>query len=528
MPLGHKSIHGLPLGEIGKPKMMDIKPVEGWTERFFARYRVSSSNLVLWLDQGDQQAGTDTDTWDDLSGREISGQDNDMVQDTASYQPTVTGAFPGYRDFDGNDNFMQQEEADDESGATFWPTNAGAAFNAGNARFRVAGVDLSTFASATNDYMLVVHDSADKTAFGYIDVADVAEALGAEINTQLNATSPSNETDATTGFTNVGFNIFASDTKGDEPVGSHSLHITAGDAGDRCYTSFTTVIGKLYFLDMYYITTNGDVDTRIQLRVGVAENGQENLAAIQLFATSWTQIQRYFVASATTTYVTFPEAANANNIDAYIDTLSLKEVTKVGTDGVLIMSTKGGSTQSWALQESGIDLNDIDSFEVLKTDFQITTALSVFMWIKPDDGQPGGERMWLSKWRTTDKFRSFACVAYDTGDIRMYLSDDGISITKEETNVAFFANGQETWHHIGVVYNGTTVVIYGDGVALASTTTGGIPASLHDTPEKLTIGALSTPDSYFAGLIGPTHLFERALTADEVLRLYQADYARFI
>jgi len=48
----------------------------------------------------------------------------------------------------------------------------------------------------------------------------------------------------------------------------------------------------------------------------------------------------------------------------WLDNIVLKEVTNVGTDGVLIMSTKGGATQSWASQESGIDLNDIATFEV--------------------------------------------------------------------------------------------------------------------------------------------------------------------
>ena len=186
-------------------------------------------------------------------------------------------------------------------------------------------------------------------------------------------------------------------------------------------------------------------------------------------------------------------------------------------------------TKSWALQESGIDLNDIDSFEVLKSDFQITTALSVFMWVKPDDGHPDALQVLVCKWRDVNGFKSWEVDLDTDGKIYIYLSGNGIAGGNyERTDVAFFANGAETWHHIGFVYNGTTCVIYGAGLALASTTGTSIPAALHDTSEKLTIGALSTPESYFAGLVGPSVVFERALSVDEALRLYQAGYARYV
>lgn len=171
------------------------------------------------------------------------------------------------------------------------------------------------------------------------------------------------------------------------------------------------------------------------------------------------------------------------------------------------------------------------SYEVLKTDFQITSALSVFVWPKPDDGQPPATQILLSKSHSADGFRSWAINIQgttETGKIRAAFSSDGASNSEHETtDDAFFSNGQETWHHIGFVYNGTTCVIYGDAVALASTTgAGGIPAALYDVSEKLTIGAISTPGLYFAGLIGPTIVASRAYSAGEVLRLYHGDAKR--
>jgi len=80
---------------------------------------------------------------------------------------------------------------------------------------------------------------------------------GDEMHTLSTCTSPTNEADATTGWTNVGFDTFASDTKGDEPAaqGSHSLHLTAGDSGDYCKLAspITLVAGRRYELNITYI-----------------------------------------------------------------------------------------------------------------------------------------------------------------------------------------------------------------------------------------------------------------------------------
>ncbi|GAG70781.1 unnamed protein product, partial [marine sediment metagenome] len=445
---------------------------------FFRRYGVNPSNLVLWLDQSAPAAGLSLSSWADLSG-----QINPIDQATASYQPSIVGSFQkdASRDFDGTDNFMAQEEQDDESGATFWPTNAGAAFNATNARFRVAGVDLSAFATAANDYMLVIHDSADKTAWGYIDVADSAEDTGSEEVGAGNCTSA--------GPTN--YDTF----DGASATGFHAIKTTAGDT-DIANTAdqISWVANKLYKITFTENLASGLVP---KLRVTTAAGGG-SIGYDKATVNGANTI--YFISDTTTTGILMFYHIGGQVSEYTISNISVKEVTHVGEDGVLIMSTKGGTTQSWALQESGIDLNDIDSFEVLKTDFQITGALSVFMWVKPDDGQPeGGVEHLLSKLRAVDKFRSFSIILMTDGKIRASFSSNGADLGEyKTTDGAFFSNGAETWHHIGFVYNGTTIVIYGDGVALDSTVgVGGIPAALHDNSEKLTIGSQSTPGNYF-------------------------------
>ena len=241
---------------------------------------------------------------------------------------------------------------DDETGATFWPTNAGACFNATNARFRVAGVDLSAYASTDNRYKLVAKDTALKKAEGYIDVADDAEALGSD----LFDAGAGIFTDGTYSWVVYGTNTIANDT--------NTLKIAYSNGADGAYLllrdtsdlSSNLTVGKLYKL-----TFDAKVDTGNSVDIMVDTTGV-NLT-LTITETTFTSKTIYFIAShATADYIRMGNMTTNEII--WLDNIVLKEVTNVGEDGVLIMSTKGGSTQSWALQESGIDLNDIDRFEV--------------------------------------------------------------------------------------------------------------------------------------------------------------------
>ncbi len=387
-------------------------------------------------------------------------------------------------------------------------------FYVDNAKFRkVTNAGLSAFASAANDYMLVIHDGSDKTGMGYIGLADSAEATGSAVIDDDCA-------DDDTGDWDVADCTLTHDT-------DHYEVVYVADT-QRVYNK-----GSLFTADQMYKLTakikNGNtagVVTQLQLAVGgtFAVLGTET----KVTTASWAEIGPVYVVATATNNVVVLYSAMTGAGDYEIKDILAEPVTHVGEDGVLIMSTKGGATQSWTLQEAGIDLNAIDSFEVLKTDFQVKTALSAFMWVKPDDGRPeGGNQSVIAKYRAADGFRGWRLTILSTGKIFVVGSSDGIkSDESEQSDDAFFVDGQETWHYIGFVYNGISIVIYGDGVALASGTGGGgISVSLYDTSEKLMIGLES--GGYFAGLIGPTVLASRDYSADEASRLFNADRARF-
>uniref|UniRef100_A0A6M3KE19 Putative tail protein n=2 Tax=viral metagenome TaxID=1070528 RepID=A0A6M3KE19_9ZZZZ len=103
---------------------------------------------------------------------------------------TITGATLGQAgppqlgrslSFDGNNDVVTAPKKDDETGATWGAANHGLSLVDGTAFLRVQGVDLSGFAGvegSSTGYYVALHDSAGKTAWGYVGAADAAQALG--------------------------------------------------------------------------------------------------------------------------------------------------------------------------------------------------------------------------------------------------------------------------------------------------------------------------------------------------------------
>ena len=78
-----------------------------------------------------------------------------------------------------------------------------------------------------------------------------------------------------------------------------------------------------------------------------------------------------------------------------------------------------------------------------------------------------------------------------------------------------------TWTHLTVTYNGSTLTLYRNGVAVANSN---VSATLSPTTLSLQIGG-SQFGEYFKGLIDEVRIYNRALTATEIQATYQQDSA---
>lgn len=197
------------------------------------------------------------------------------------------------------------------------------------------------------------------------------EVPGAEKAPANTCTSVTGEVDVTTGWTNDGMGTFASDTLGTEPTGTHSLHFIANSNLDQVQTgALTTVIGTFYIVEIQYITINGDADTTLGLWIGTSQGGNQIISESGFASTSWATITRYFKATSTSTYITFPEGGVGDDLEAYVDTVSLKSLT---LSSIVTLSNLGITSGVYELTPGTVAVGELCGIVALANDSVAST-----------------------------------------------------------------------------------------------------------------------------------------------------------
>lgn len=159
------------------------------------------------------------------------------------------------------------------------------------------------------------------------------------------------------------------------------------------------------------------------------------------------------------------------------------------------------------------------SNDFVSTNYNIAlTDFTFCMWFKaPDSTNPQSIRlmdknyitgMWLGKNANNGAPNSWG------GGIKESAPPYGIYLT--------LTDGQ--WHFLVSIRSGTTHTLYGDGIS--NTTSNTVSATALSTG-NMAIGSVNGGGSYFKGNIAQTTIYNRALSASEVLQNYNATRARF-
>lgn len=255
------------------------------------------------------------------------------------------------------------EAKDDETGASWGPANHGLSLADSVAFFNASGVDLSGFAGtegSNTPYVLFLKDSSTKLAWGYVGAADAAEALGAELLSNI-------------GFETAGAggaDIWADwlEAAGDGALanevvivhgGADSCKTTAGpSANARIYQGVTVVPGKLYKIT-FYTYGDGTYDGRYQVRDNSNHVDIIATTATGQTAAAWAAVTVYVTApSGCTSIILYLRCPSTDTGIAYFDDTTFKNVTDVGATGLHIVNQRNGSVRNWASIESGFDYND--------------------------------------------------------------------------------------------------------------------------------------------------------------------------
>jgi hypothetical protein len=165
--------------------------------------------------------------------------------------------------------------------------------------------------------------------------------------------------------------------------------------------------------------------------------------------------------------------------------------------------------------------NGTDAYVQVPSDNALNTpAVSVEAWV--NSTTLGRNKYILSKGADGDHAGSYALYTAETG-LRFYVYD-GTTFAESPDPGPGVWDGQ--WHHVVGTYDGATVRLYVDGAEVGT----GTPASLQiryglSTTDDLFIGTYGTTDSVYAfnGLVDEPSIYNRALSAADVRRLFAAD-----
>jgi hypothetical protein len=76
-----------------------------------------------------------------------------------------------------------------------------------------------------------------------------------------------------------------------------------------------------------------------------------------------------------------------------------------------------------------------------------------------------------------------------------------------------------TWHHLTFVWTGSTLNYYADGVLIGARFVG---TATEEADQRIIIGARTNGEGFrLTGAVGDVLFFDRALSTDEITKIYQ-------
>jgi len=204
----------------------------------------------------------------------------------------------------------------------------------------------------------------------------------------------------------------------------------------------------------------------------------------------------------------FSDALIHYDFDA--DTISGGTVVNLGTGGAAYNGVINGAITTGANGERGqaITITGAAQGVVTANSVTLTNAFTFATWVKSSGAYAG-------------QYQRIINNSYSTGG---YLGTDNankfLTIIKNKDFTVSSQSSADTaaWHHVALVWNGLSVVLYFDGLAIQTKTYTGTDASL---VSKIGFGNNIVPNQeYWNGSLDEAYVFGRALSAGEVSGLY--------
>lgn len=186
---------------------------------------------------------------------------------------------------------------------------------------------------------------------------------------------------------------------------------------------------------------------------------------------------------------------------------------------IKLYSTKTGTTQNIAVKSASFDVGDTLTYEIRKSDFQITSSgITAGFWIKSNSSDYGPL---FGKYRSDDNTRSWTIWQNQTPTTKLsvFLTDSGVTKKDYESSVV---TNDNTWRFFAFTWDGTTLKLYPNGEldTNPTKTTDNAMTNLYDTPSYLSIGHIEQYATYATFSMTNVFLYNRAVSAGEISTIY--------
>jgi len=164
--------------------------------------------------------------------------------------------------------------------------------------------------------------------------------------------------------------------------------------------------------------------------------------------------------------------------------------------------------------------NGISSVTTTPLDLNSYTNLSIAFWMKPTSNDLNG----LSPISSDVDARFGKSVIFYPTNAKIGIEYQTGTATGSFLDTDFTCSA-DTWYHVVVVFTSTTIKVYVNGSEVKSST---ISQSNDNQNHVLKVGKWNSSDPrWWNGSVDDLAIFNRVLTADEVLNIYQSQIKKF-
>lgn len=401
--------------------------------------------------------------------------------------------------FGGIDDYCTQYPITTNQGMTNASTYSGDSF------LLDLSQDFSPYVGETGilkKYKVVIQNGESYISFGYLGEQGITETLGSDLF-------------------DPGAGTFDSGTYSWIPYQG----LISNDNGELLVTYDSGEVGAFLLLqdtsDLIQNLTNRKL-YRIDIDGRVPTGGSVN---VDIFTTAIGNSSTFNNTSATTktiygcqdpTLILLVEAMNTGE-QIWLDNITIKEVETPSNYGIKIYSTLTGSSQNWSeILDPNIDL----TYGIYTSDFQ-GSIFTIASWVK---GVAQSSKGIICKYNELfDIGWAIKTGTSSSSKFAVQLSEDGQNLKKDYESATAVLDS--TWHHIACTYNGNNILtMYVDGNLEIPTKVLDISLTdLYESKTNVILGAWFSdydPYGFFDGQISKTCIYNRVLSAGEILKLY--------